>query len=82
PIPGREADRVGIGWYYGKTSDQVGSRAQALLGAVGDGQGAELFYNIAATPWLHLTPDLQILKPAVERIDTAVVLGFRAKADF
>ncbi len=82
PIPGRGADTFGIGWYYAKTSSELGRLAQALLGPVGDGQGAELFYNIAATPWLHLTPDLQILKPAVERIDTAVVIGVRAKTDF
>ena len=37
---------------------------------------------VAVTPGLHLTPDLQILKPAVERVDTAVVVGFRAKVDF
>jgi len=82
PIPGRGADTFGIGWYYAKTSSELGRLAQSLLGPVGDGQGAELFYNIAATPWLHLTPDLQILKSAVERLDTAIVLGFRAKADF
>lgn len=82
PIQGREADTFGIGWYYAKTSSKLGQLAQSLLGPIGDGQGAELFYNIAATPWLHLTPDLQILKPALENIDTAVVLGVRAKADF
>ena len=37
---------------------------------------------VPVTPGLHLTPGLQILKPAVERVDTAVVLGLRAKADF
>jgi porin len=82
PIPGRGADTFGIGWYYAKPSSELGRLAQSILGPVGAGQGAELFYNIAATPWLHLTPDLQILKPAVERVDTAVVLGVRAKADF
>lgn len=82
PIPGRGADTFGIGWYYGKTSSALGQLAESALGPVGDGQGTELFYNIAATPWLHLTPDLQILKPAIGRIDTAVVIGFRAKADF
>ena len=50
----------------------------------------ELFYNYAVTPWFRVTPDLQVLIPARERtlgtppqpIDTALVLGIRAKLDF
>jgi len=50
----------------------------------------ELYYNIAVTPWLRLTPDLQVLvpgvaqtqPPAVKAIDTAVIIGLRAKIDF
>ena len=55
-------------------------------------QGAELFYNVAITPWLHLTPDLQIIDSARNKapiisanrkpIDTAVVAGLRVKIDF
>ena len=53
-------------------------------------QALEFFYNVAVTPWFRLTPDLQVLVPARERtlppgataIDTAVVLGLRAKIDF
>jgi porin len=53
-------------------------------------QAVELYYNVAITPWFRLTPDLQILVPGKERtpppgartIDTAVIVGLRAKLDF
>ncbi len=52
-------------------------------------QGVEMFYNIAVTPWLHFTPDLQIIMPSRKElaalnknIDTSVVAGFRVRIDF
>ena len=44
--------------------------------------GAELFYNIALTPWAHLTLDAQIVNPVASRADTAVVLGTRLVINF
>jgi hypothetical protein len=73
----------GVDWCYGKPSDEIGRLARLVFGGIVDLQGAEVFYNnIAAILWLHPTPDPQLLKPAREEIDTAVVLGFRVKADF
>lgn len=68
----READTFGVGWFYSSTSDQ-------LPGAVlGDhGQGVELFYNYAVNPWLHVTGDLQVIDPARQGVDNALVLGLR-----
>ena len=45
---------------------------------VGDEVGAELFYNLAVTPWLHVTSDVQLIDPALPRADTVWVLGMRA----
>ena len=70
-------DTFGAGWYYSATSDEIAPFITGLLGGVGDGQGLEFFYNIAVTPNFHLTPDLQVLIPAREQIDTALVLGLR-----
>jgi porin len=42
----------------------------------------EIFYNIEVTPSFHLTPDLQILKPALARGDAAILFALRAKIDF
>ena len=47
-----------------------------------DERGAELFYQVAVTPWCHVTADLQVITPALQRSETAVVLGLRAKVDF
>jgi porin len=82
PLCGREADTFGIGYYYAATSDELGPLVQTLLGPIGDGQGVELFYNYQVAPWVHLTPDLQVLDPARDNVDTALVLGLRGKIDF
>jgi porin len=57
-----------------------------------DEWGFEAFYNVALTPWLLLTPDIQVIGPTqkqralglVEResVDTAVALGFRVQVIF
>jgi porin len=44
--------------------------------------GIEMYYNFQVTPWLHITPDLQILEPILQSVDTSVVLGLRTKIDF
>ena len=41
-----------------------------------------MFYNVEALPWLHVTPDLQVLEPSLKNVDTAVVLGVRMVIDF
>ena len=46
-----------------------------------DSQGGEVFYNIEVTPWLHVTPDFQIIDASLERIDTAYIAGIRVKVD-
>jgi porin len=94
-IPTREQDRFGVGYYYLKVgSDLRDTFPPLLLKRVGldHEQGLELFYNIAATPWLHVTPDLQfvdagrnkspILTAGGKSIGTAVVAGLRIKIDF
>jgi len=81
-IYGRETDTFGLGYYYAGRSQEIGPILETLLGPIGDGQGVELFYNIAVTPWFRLTPDLQVLVPFRESADTAVIVGLRGKMDF
>jgi porin len=48
-------------------------------------QGAELFYNIEVTPWLHITPDLQVIIDPTGGFgdrDVAIVYGVRAQMSF
>ena len=76
PIHGREADRFGIGWYYGGAN-------QGTFFRPNDGTGVEIFYNVAVTPWFELTPDLQILDGgSMRKPDTAVIFALRGNLAF
>lgn len=81
-IRGRDADTFGVGWYYSGTSSELAPDLAMALGGIGDGQGVEMYYNIAVTPWLQITPDVQFIMPARESIDTATVVGVRARVIF
>ncbi len=46
-------------------------------------QGVELYYNIEITPWMHVTPDLQVLiDPGGGDNDVAVICGLRMQMTF
>ena len=47
-----------------------------------DEQGFEMFYNLAVTPWIQLTFDVQWVNPGVKSIDDTVVLGTRLFMQF
>ncbi len=69
----RPRDRYGIGYYYINLSNEI----PALMGLNAE-QGVELFYNIEVTPWLHITPDFQIIMhPGGGDKDVALVYGLR-----
>ena len=94
-IPTRDQDRFGVGYYYLKIAsdfrDTIPALPRARVGLDHE-QGVELYYNIAATPWLHVTPDLQFVDAGKNKapigsaggksIGTAVVAGLRVKIDF
>ena len=61
PLPGREGDTYGVGFYDLAPSVQAKSQAPGLR----DEQGVELFYNMRIVPGCHLTPDLQVLHPGL-----------------
>ena len=81
PIPNRKMDTFGIAYYYLGFSDDFKEVAQVIT-PVRDERGLELFYNVGVTPWCHVTTDLQVVTPLLERADTSLVLGLRAKIDF
>ena len=78
PHRGHEADTFGVGWFVAGTSDEIGPIIEATLGPIQNGHGVELYYNWQATPWLNITPDLQVIVPARENVDTALLAGIRA----
>jgi len=79
-IPKRDRDTWGVGYYYVALNNSI-SPAFGLHAE----QGVELFYNIEVTPWLHISPDLQvIMNPGggFQDRDTAIVYGLRAQMTF
>lgn len=72
-LPGRAHDRWGLGAFGLGMSDE--DLLQGL--GVGDEVGGEVFYNVAVTPWLHVTLDAQVIDSALPFADTAWVLGVR-----
>jgi porin len=90
PIPGRQKDDFGIGYYYLALSDHLKETLQpfTLLPVIGptlrlrDEQGVEIFYNVALTGWMKVAADLQIIQPGLASAPTATISGVRAKIDF
>ena len=82
PIPSRPRDTFGMAYYYLGFSNDFKDVAGSLGTPVRDEHGMELFYDVAVTPWCHITTDLQVITPILEEADTAVVLGVRAKIYF
>jgi len=69
-IPGRPLDRFGIGYYYIDVGDL---KFRTILGTesfLRDEHGFEAFYNFALTPWMQLTPDIQVIRPAQKEVIT------------
>ncbi len=79
-VPGRSQDTAGVGYFYSGLSNDFQDLVSPVL-PIDDLQGAEIYYNAAITDWFHLTADLQVVEPAIEANDTAVIFGLRAKID-
>jgi porin len=63
PVPGRENDRWGIGYFrYGLAEPLLRGLAAIDIRRRSEG-GVEAFYNLAITPWLRLSADLQVIDP-------------------
>jgi porin len=81
PIPGRDADRIGLGVYQAIGSSRY--RAEVDPGFERE-TGIELYGRIQALPWLALTPDFQyIFDPGANgSADDAVVATLRLRVSF
>jgi porin len=78
-IPSRDNDTFGIGYYYLDMSDDL--RPFGLTSE----QGIEAYYNIEITPWLHITPDFQVIVDpgaGFDNRDVAIVYGLRSRLRF
>jgi porin len=75
-VPGRDDDVLGIGFAWGGLSDHAGFSA-------GFERVVEVYYNVQVTPWLHISPDLQVVSNpgGDEKNGDAVVAGIRVQLD-
>lgn len=80
-FPGRHDDTFGVGYYYYDFSDDLQEAVGPLI-EFDDEQGLEVFYNVAVTPWFHVSADLQVIDPVRGASDTAVLGGLRASVRF
>ena len=94
----RPNDAFGVGFYYMDMSNPKLTGIFKDRELFRDEYGVEAYYNFAITPWMKLTPDIQIIRPAQkdkvsvvrtvppviekEGIDTATVLGLRLQIIF
>ena len=75
----RPWDSFGIGVYRYEWSPGLST---ALLTEVGPETGLEIYHNFAVTPWLIITPDVQIVDPATTDAGVCTVLGLRTMIKF
>jgi porin len=78
-IPGRDEDTFGLGYVF---TELENLRASVALGIEDSTQAIEAYYNIAVTPSLNVTLDVQWIDGGSTAIDEAVVLGARANLRF
>lgn len=80
PIPGRPDDIFALGGSIGTFSEQY----RAVTPGLGKGEGIlELTYQIAATPWLSVQPDLQlVIDPSEANGRDATVIGLEMVLTF
>ena len=83
-MPTRDLDQFGIGYYYTIIRNPTLQTPIGTQSFLRDEWGFEAYYNVALTPWLLLTPDLQVIGPAQKAfgrpqraVGTATVLGLR-----
>lgn len=81
PIESRPLDQFGVGYFYLGVSETLKRIPQNRI-PLRDEHGVELYYNIGVTRWCQITPDLQVLTPVRDRVDTSLIVGVRARLDF
>jgi carbohydrate-selective porin OprB len=91
-IPSRALDQFGIGYYYSSVNNPTFQHPLFTRTFLRDEWGFEAYYNVALTPWLLLTPDVQVIGPSQEQqtirqrsaesVGTATVLGVRGQLIF
>jgi len=81
-MEGRENDRWGFGYFhFGFTEPLLGGLASLGVNRR-DESGFEAFYNLAITPWLRLSGDLQVIAPWNPSASQATYAALRLQTKF
>ena len=81
-LAGRENDRWGAGFFhFGLTEPLLAGLAALDVNRRSEG-GVEAFYNLAITPWLRLSGDLQVIDPWNPSKSRATYLALRLQTKF
>jgi len=94
----RPLDQFGLGYYFINIANPTIQGPLQTRSFLRDEYGFEAYYNFAITPWLKLTPDIQIVRGAQKdqitlgspipvitsrkSIGTSTVLGLRLQMVF
>jgi porin len=81
-VPGRENDRWGFGYFHFGLTEPLLSGLAALEVIRRSESGLEAFYNLAITPWLRLSGDLQVITPWNPGESQAAYLALRLQTKF
>ncbi len=95
-ISGRPLDSFGLGYYFIDINNPKFTGPLATRKLLRDEYGVEVYYNIGITPWMKLTPDIQVVRPAqkkqiigqdiltasIKDVDTATLIGLRLQLIF
>jgi len=78
---GRPQDSFGVGVYRYNLSDLLQAALRPNTSFSHESAG-EAYYNYQVTPWLHVTADLQYIKPATSGFKNALVAALRTQIRF
>lgn len=81
PIKTRPRDYFGVAYAFDSISGDL-KDALNPVARLRDEHEFEAFYNFALTPWLYVTGDVQVVRPARPKADTAFVPGVRLRILF
>jgi porin len=77
----RPYDKMGVAYWWNGLSPNFKQLVSPEID-LRNTWGLEIYYNYAITPWLHLSPDLQLVKNEREGDNLAVIPGIRLVIDF
>ena len=81
-IPERDLDLWGVGYFQYRFSDELKNSLAVFGLPLRDESGVEAFYNLAVTPWLRWTANVEYAHPSSGDHADAVFVGMRSQLKF